>query len=123
MITVDLFSPPPVGVLAAATSWVESALLGNIATAVAVIAVASIGLLMLTGRLDIRRGLTVVIGCFTVFGASTIVSGLHSAVNGLGEPPAPASFAEVPRVTLPAPPPDVPAMSDPYAGAAVPKNR
>jgi type IV secretory pathway VirB2 component (pilin) len=44
-------------------------LLGNVATAVAVMAVAAVGFMMLTGRMNWRFGATVIIGCFILFGA------------------------------------------------------
>ena len=64
-------------------TWVQGTLLGNLATTAAVIAVAVVGLMMLTGRIDWRRGLTVVIGCFVVFGAVSIVAGIRSLAGGL----------------------------------------
>jgi type IV secretory pathway VirB2 component (pilin) len=48
-----------------------------------VIAVAVVGFMMLTGRIEWRRGLTVVIGCFIIFGAVAIVSGIRSLAGGL----------------------------------------
>ena len=69
--------------LIAALDWVQGTLLGNLATSAAVIAVAVVGFLMLTGRMDWRRGLTVVIGCFIVFGAVSIVAGIRSMAGGL----------------------------------------
>ncbi|HZZ34021.1 MAG TPA: TrbC/VirB2 family protein [Phenylobacterium sp.] len=69
--------------LIAALDWVQGTLLGNLATTAAVIAVAGVGFLMLTGRLDWRRGLTVVIGCFIIFGAVSIVAGIRSLAGGL----------------------------------------
>ena len=42
----------PIG---SAVGWLQGALLGSIATTAAVLAVASIGYLMLTGRIDVRR--------------------------------------------------------------------
>jgi type IV secretion system protein VirB2 len=69
--------------LVAALQWVEGTLLGNLATAAAVIAVAVVGFMMLTGRIEWRRGLTVVIGCFIIFGAVAIVSGIRSIAGGL----------------------------------------
>ena len=70
--------------LLGALNWVEGTLLGNLATTAAVIAVAACGFLMLTGRLDWRRGLTVIVGCFIIFGAATIVAGIRAASQGLG---------------------------------------
>ena len=40
----------------AALEWVQGTMLGNVATAAAVIAVAVVGFLMLTGRIEWRRG-------------------------------------------------------------------
>jgi type IV secretion system protein VirB2 len=39
---------------------------------------------MLTGRIDWRRGATVILGCFIVFGAAAIVAGIKSAATGPG---------------------------------------
>lgn len=69
--------------LIAALDWVQGTLLGNLATTAAVIAVAAVGFLMLTGRIDWRRGLTVVIGAFIIFGAVSIVAGIRSISGGL----------------------------------------
>ena len=69
--------------LVAAMVWIQDTLLGNVATAAAVIAVAVVGFMMLTGRIEWRRGLTVVIGCFIIFGAVAIVSGIRSLASGL----------------------------------------
>jgi type IV secretion system protein VirB2 len=65
-----------------AVNWLQGTLLGNVATALAVIAVGATGLLMLTGRIDWRRGATVILGCFIVFGAGAIVAGIRSISTG-----------------------------------------
>jgi type IV secretion system protein VirB2 len=67
------------GPIVAALAWMEGTLLGNVATAVAVMAVAAVGFMMLTGRMNWRFGATVIIGCFVLFGAASIVSGIQSA--------------------------------------------
>ena len=67
----------------AALQWVEGTLLGNLATTAAVIAVAAVGFLMLAGRIEWRRGLTVIIGCFIIFGATAIVAGIRAMAGGL----------------------------------------
>lgn len=64
-----------------ALNWIQGTLLGNVATAVAVIAVAVVGLMMLSGRINWRFGATVIIGCFILFGATTIVAGIRSAAG------------------------------------------
>jgi len=67
------------GPIVAALGWLQGTLLGNVATAVAVMAVAAVGFMMLTGRMNWRFGATVIIGCFILFGAGAIVSGIQSA--------------------------------------------
>jgi type IV secretion system protein VirB2 len=71
--------PQGSGPIVAALGWLQGTLLGNVATAVAVMAVAAVGFLMLTGRMNWRFGATVIIGCFILFGAGAIVSGIQSA--------------------------------------------
>jgi type IV secretion system protein VirB2 len=75
--------PAGSGPILAALQWVQGTLLGNLATTAAVIAVAIVGFMMLTGRLDWRRGITVVIGAFILFGAAAIVEGLRSVAQGV----------------------------------------
>ena len=78
----DSFSDPAgSGVIVAAMRWLEGTLLGTIATVVAVIAVATVGLLMLTGRINWRYGATVILGCFILFGAASIVAGIQSTAS------------------------------------------
>jgi type IV secretion system protein VirB2 len=49
---------------------------------VAVIAVAVVGFMMLTGRINWRHGAVVILGCFVLFGAASIVAGIRSAALG-----------------------------------------
>ena len=72
-------NPQGSGPIVAALSWLQGTLMGNVATAVAVMAVAAVGFMMLTGRLNWRFGATVIIGCFVLFGAGAIVTGIQSA--------------------------------------------
>ena len=67
----------------AALNWIQGTLLGNVATAAAVIAVAAVGFLMLSGRIEWRRGLTVILGAFIIFGAAAIVAGIRGLASGL----------------------------------------
>lgn len=71
--------PAGSGPIVAALAWLQGTLLGNVATMVAVMAVAAVGFLMLTGRMNWRFGATVIIGCFILFGAASIVAGIQSA--------------------------------------------
>jgi type IV secretion system protein VirB2 len=78
----DSYSDPAgSGVLVSAVNWLQGTLLGTIATVVAVIAVAAVGFMMLTGRINWRYGVTVILGCFILFGASSIVAGIHSTAS------------------------------------------
>lgn len=70
--------PAGSGAIVNAVNWLQGTLLGTVATVVAVIAVASVGFLMLTGRMNWRYGATVILGCFILFGAASIVGGIQS---------------------------------------------
>ena len=74
--------PAGSNVILNAATWLQGTLLGNVATALAVIAGGATGLMMLTGRIDWRRGATVILGCFIVFGAGAIVAGIRSVASG-----------------------------------------
>ncbi|MBA2635548.1 MAG: TrbC/VirB2 family protein [Sphingomonas sp.] len=74
--------PAGSGPIVGAVNWLQGTLLGNVATAVAVIAVAAIGFLMLTGRINWKYGATVVLGLFILFGAASIVAGIRSVAGG-----------------------------------------
>ncbi len=69
--------PAGSGPIVSALGWLQGTLLGNVATAVAVMAVAAVGFMMLTGRLNWRFGATVIIGVFILFGAASIVAGIQ----------------------------------------------
>ena len=77
-------NPQGSGPLLAAAQWIQGTLLGNVATTVAVIAVAITGFMMLTGRVNWRHGITVIIGCFIIFGAAAIVAGIQAAARMAG---------------------------------------
>jgi type IV secretory pathway VirB2 component (pilin) len=115
----SLSDPPGSNVLTDAVAWLQGTMLGTVATLVAILAVASVGLMMLAGRISVRHGATVVLGCFILFGAATIAAGIRAFVGGGGE----EVYAAEPPPVPPAPPPLPPApprASDPYAGASVP---
>ncbi|MEO7170566.1 MAG: TrbC/VirB2 family protein [Sphingomonas sp.] len=76
-----LADPAGSGVLVSAVRWLQGTLLGTVATVVAVIAVACVGMLMLTGRINWRYGATVILGCFILFGAASIVAGIQSTAS------------------------------------------
>lgn len=73
--------PQGSGPIVAALAWLQGTLMGTIATTVAVMAVAAVGFMMLTGRMNWRFGATVIIGVFILFGATTIVAGIQAAAG------------------------------------------
>lgn len=103
--------------LAAASVWMRDALLGTVASGLAVLAVAMIGFGMLTGRIAARRAIRVVLGCFVVFGATAIAAGMVGLATGVNAGTASAPAAETPP---PLPKFTPPPPRDPYAGASVP---
>src|SRR5687767_4852200 len=108
--------------IVAAVAWIEQAMLGTVATTVAILVVSSIGLMMLNGRIPVRYGANIVLGCFILFGAPTIAAGIRSVAGDEGADVAayrPESTPLPPLPPLPEAAPE-PASDDPYAGATVP---
>ncbi len=64
-----------------AVTWIRDTLLGEVAAVVAVVAVAAVGFMMLTGRMNWRYGATVIIGVFILFGSATIVAGIQTMAH------------------------------------------
>lgn len=103
--------------LAAAVDWVQDVFLGQVGTALAVLAVAAIGFRMLQGSYPLRDGVRVVLGCFILFGSAVIARGM------MGITAEPGSVAEVAPRSLPAPVYATPSQQDsssnpfdPYTG-------
>lgn len=114
----SLADPPADRPIVDSIMWAQSAALGNTATVVAIIAVAIIGFIMSSGKLELRRGITVVVGCFILFGASEIAAAL-TGFAGSERSSRRSLHADSVPISSPmqAPPPSV---YDPYAGASVP---
>ena len=99
----------------AAAEWLGALATGSLAIGLCVVAIAVIGLLMLSGRLPVRRGMRVVLGCFVLLGAPVIAAALMElagqgsveATRSSPDEPAPAR-APLPKSTY-----------DPYAGASL----
>jgi len=116
---LSLADPGNSASLVAAATWVEALVTGTTATIVATIAVASVGFLMLQGRLPLRRGLVVVMGCFVIFGSGALAEGLLA----VGQSASTFTSSDTIAPPAPAPPPAAPpqpSVYDPYAGASVP---
>lgn len=121
--TMPLTDPPPGSPVADSVMWVQQAALGSTATLVAVIAVAAVGIAMLSGRLELRRGIAVVIGCFILFEASSIaaaLSGLASSDRSVVRQTGADAGQLSDRLQSP---PSPSTAYDPYAGASVPLAR
>ena len=73
--------PAGSGPIVGAVRWVQESALGPVATGVAVIAVAVVGFMMLSGRMNWKHGITVIVGSFVLFGATAIVAGIQSAAQ------------------------------------------
>ena len=99
-----------------ATAWFDAVLAGPLVLAICAIAIAVMGLAMFAGRFDVRRGATVILGCFVILGASTIANGL------VGRSTTSTAAADTPIATTPQP--QMPQrndrkVDDPYAGASL----
>ena len=114
----SLFDAPVVPPLENAANWLAGTLSGTLATVVAVVAVALLGLALLRGRLPVREAGEVVVGCFLLFGAAVIASGLTRV--GQDRSAVAATIGPVAAPYAPeAPPTPPPVTFDPYAGATV----
>lgn len=82
--TFGAADPAGSGPIVGALRWVQGTLMGSVATVAAVVAVAVVGMMMLTGRINWRYGASVILGCFVLFGAASIVAGIQSAA-GMGQ--------------------------------------
>ena len=103
------------GALSGAVGWTGQLMTGSAATSIAVMAVAVVGGLLLVGRLPVRRGAWVIVGCFVVFAAGSIARGLVGDMSVAAPVTAASEVSTLPVPTIrPATP------YDPYAGAAVP---
>ncbi|MDP2129910.1 MAG: TrbC/VirB2 family protein [Methylophilaceae bacterium] len=112
----SLFEASGEAPMAESARWIEGVMLGEIALGVCVIAAAFIGALMLTGRLPLREGVRIVVGCFVLLGAPLITAGFVQGRGGVIEAAGLPPFAvqiENSRSNLP------PADFDPYAGASL----
>lgn len=119
MVAASLFDTPPQPVLGAASDWTQGVLDGSFATSLSVIAIAVLGLLLLTGRLRVRRSVEVVFGCFLLLGAGLLAVQLQQLAGGVGSADGAAGRERIivpgPAQTEPLPP----ANYDPYAGASL----
>jgi type IV secretory pathway VirB2 component (pilin) len=115
-INSSLFDTGAEPVLPAAIDWVIATVFGDIALGLCVLAVAFVGLMLMTGRLAIREGLRVAIGCFVLLGAPVIAAGLR---GGADEATTAGNLRPLAIKAAPLPVPPPAANYDPYAGASL----
>jgi type IV secretory pathway VirB2 component (pilin) len=117
-VAPSLFETSPEPALSSAADWISGALLGSVAVALCVIAIAFVGLMLMAGRLAVRDALRVTVGCFVLLGAPTIAAGLGDAAEEVT-----SSVVRVEPVVeaYPTQPPLPQSTYDPYAGASLRK--
>lgn len=122
-MTANYVVSPGGSALIDAARWVEGVLQGSVAVSIALLAIAALGFLMLRGQLPVQRGLTVILGCFIFFGASSIARGLAGATLADRESVHnfPVSLLQVPQARPDPPKPNTVMAADPYAGASLPQ--
>ena len=86
VVAAELNDPRGSSALVGASNWLRGTLFGSLATVVAVIAVAQIGFMALTGRIDLRQGVRVVFGCFILFSAPIIAMSFAELARGPNSP-------------------------------------
>lgn len=100
--------------------WIESVMLSEIAVGLCVISVGLVGVRMLTGRLPLRQGMQVVIGCFVLLGAPIIAAGLLD-LGARSSPEKLQIFHSIDRISTRAELTE--ANYNPYAQASVQNNQ
>lgn len=116
-IASSLFDVPADHPITAGSDWIAQLVGGTGATTICIIAIAFLGFMLMTGRLAVREGLRIVIGCFVLLGAPVIALGLLHLTDGSQGP-----VALDAAIASPPPPPAAslpPANYDPYAGASL----
>lgn len=117
MTFLFVYTPTSDSALLGPIDWVANLLLGSAAIGLCVIAVAVVGLMLLSGRLPIRHGLRTLLGCFILLGAPVIAVGLVGSWQGISERPT----TPVSTVDYAQPREEPPSAEgyDPYAGASL----
>lgn len=101
------------GSIGSALEWIAGALSGSLATAIAVLAIAAVGMRWLGGVADWRAAARAVIGVSLIFSANTIAANIIRAPD---QAPPITAHAAHPETILPPQSNSMPI--DPYAGAA-----
>lgn len=106
----------------AAAHWFTALFTGPLVTSLLIVAVAAFGIGLLFGRLSLRRGMELVVGCFVLAGAAEITGAMMGRAPVAAVPALPsvsASLDEKPLAPLgpdPVPTPQSGNPFDPYSG-------
>ena len=104
-IPLMILAAPNSGItsIALASQWIEDLVHGRLATAVAIAAVGSLGYQMMSGRFSARAALRVILGCFILFGSSTIARGLMDGLPHSQPEFSPTVAYQAPPMSTPVP--------------------
>lgn len=106
---------PDAAPIATSLQWIGAVVFDQIAVGLCVLAVAFVGYRMLIGRISLRTGLRVVLGCSVLLGAPVIATSFMASLNDR-----PAAIAAVPDAPESSPRGELErAEYDPYAGASL----
>ena len=116
-MTLSLFEPASKSSVFVSNGQMIGTILPELVIPIGTLAVALLGITMLSGRLRVLRSFRVALGCFVLFGAPAIASTFFSLLQVRESQPvtlsANSSPLATPREALP------PASQDPYAGASL----
>lgn len=95
----------------AAIVWLTGLLPGSLATFLATFAIAFVGFRLMSGRMMVRQGALIVLGCFILLGSGLIAQSLLDVayVPGIDDGPVPVADFGVP-------PPELRATASPEGG-------
>ena len=114
MTQASLLSPASGNPLEGFVVWSEFTFFGSMATLLCILAVAILGLQLLSGRLELGRGIRTLIGVVVVLSAPAIAASLVAFDDRQSLAAAPAVIpGQPPARELP------PVQNDPYAGASL----
>lgn len=122
MITLAAAPPSNGPALLDAVEWINLVVHGSLVVSIATLGIAALGFATLSGRLSARRGLLSILGCFVLFGASSIAHGISSAGSAFASVSdlEPIQTVSNPDLSLSPPQPVQPLNNgDPYAGASI----
>lgn len=83
-------------VLVSAVYWLLNLFINQLSQLLCTIAIAFVGFSMLSGRMNIKRGLSIIFGCFIIFSAREIADGLRMTATD-GAAPSVTGIAPIPE--------------------------